>query len=228
MNSAQTDGLNDLSGSKQTSMINTSAKAFDAGVISDQRIDLSALIDDGNSSNVQQQPVVHANIPKMKPVNTKGLVKLGQKRTYTNASSLCFNQPSRPSGFLSNAVEQLNRKRFKRYAPRHGECALWTSKEIEKYLDIETMEIRVNEAAFEKCNHIVVPKFYRTIVRKPDEDGKFKWIQLELEEMANEYSKTLEEVLPIFEQVNCDKKRLRDRLQGNSYCIWRKIEDVTL
>jgi len=85
----------------------------------------------------------------MKPVNTKGLVKLGQKRTYSNASSLCFNQPSRPSGFLANAVEQLNRKRFKRYAPRHGECAIWTPKEIEKYLDIETMEIRVNEAAFE-------------------------------------------------------------------------------
>lgn len=32
----------------------------------------------------------------------------------------------------------------------------------------------------------------------------------------------------IFESVNCDKKRLRERLEGNTFCTWKKIEDLTL
>ncbi len=164
----------------------------------------------------------------MKSVSTKGL-KLGQKRTYSLAapSGTYYNHSTRPCGALANAVEQLNLKRFKRYAPRHGESAMWNQKELEKYLDIETMEVKLNEAHYKK-NGVLIPKFYRAVVRKPDEQGKFKWIQQDLEEIANEYSKTFDEVVTIFEQVNCDKKRLRERLQGNSYCIWRKIEDVTL
>ena len=105
---------------------------------------------------------------------------------------------------------------------------MWTPKEIGKYLDIETMEVRVNEKSFKEQGDRIVPKYYRTVVRRPDEEGRFKWIQLELEEIANEYSKSFDEVLNIFESVNCDKKRLRDRLKGETYCVWRKLEDVTL
>jgi len=32
----------------------------------------------------------------------------------------------------------------------------------------------------------------------------------------------------LFEQVNCDKKRLQERLEGSSHCTWKKIEDLTL
>jgi len=46
--------------------------------------------------------------------------------------------------------------------------------------------------------------------------------------MAHQYSKSFEELLTIFESVNCDKKRLRERLEGNTFCTWKKIEDLTL
>ena len=56
-----------------------------------------------------------------------------------------YDQGSRPCGTLTNAVEQLNLKRFKRYAPGHGELAVFNPKDLEKYLDIETMEVKLNE-----------------------------------------------------------------------------------
>mmetsp|Transcript_37432 Transcript_37432/g.49221 ORF Transcript_37432/g.49221 Transcript_37432/m.49221 type:complete len:124 (+) Transcript_37432:706-1077(+) len=90
------------------------------------------------------------------------------------------------------------------------------------------MNIKINEKAFKANNDYIKPKDYRTVVRKPDMAGKFKWINIELEEIASQYSKDMDEVLQIFEQVNCDKNRLRDRLEGNTFCIWKKIEDVTL
>ena len=74
----------------------------------------------------------------------------------------------------------------------------------------------------------MIPRYYRTAVRRPDEIGKFKWLHIELEEMAQQYSKSLEDVMVLFEQVNCDKKRLRERLEGTTYCTWKKIEDLTL
>ena len=100
--------------------------------------------------------------------------------------------------------------------------------ELQKKSDVEIMEIRVNEKAFEEHGKVIVPKFYRTVVRKPDMEGNFKWIEIELQEIAQQYSRDYEEVCTIFEQVNCDKNRLRDRLAGNSFCIWKKIEDLTL
>ena len=38
----------------------------------------------------------------------------------------------------------------------------------------------------------------------------------------------MDEVLQIFEQVNCDKKRLREQLEGGSYCSWKKLDDLAL
>lgn len=54
------------------------------------------------------------------------------------------------------------------------------------------------------------------------------WLEREMMELAEEYSMSFDEVAAIFEQVNCNKQRLRERLQGGSFCSWKKIEDMIL
>ena len=122
----------------------------------------------------------------------------------------------------------MNIKRFKTYAPRNNEVAQWNAAELSKYYDIERMYISTSEKAFKDNKGFIKPKDYRTVVRKRDQMGEFKWIEKDLEEIAKQYSKDFDEVCLIFEQVNCDKKRLRERLEGNSFCSWKKIEDLTL
>lgn len=121
------------------SMIDTTGgvktRAFDTGLPSsqtEQRIDLSSLIDDGSKSAISQIPHTQVSqssnlVHQMKRVNSKGLA--GTKRTYQVASSdrgLIYSQRTRPLASLSALVENLNIKRFKTYAPRNNEVAEWS------------------------------------------------------------------------------------------------------
>lgn len=90
------------------------------------------------------------------------------------------------------------------------------------------MHITTSEKSFAEQKGFIRPKDYRVIVRRIDQVGQFKWIQNDLEEIANQYSKDLDDVLQIFEQVNCDKKRLIEQLEGGSYCSWKKLDDLAL
>lgn len=74
----------------------------------------------------------------------------------------------------------------------------------------------------------MIPRHYRTVVRRQDEAGKFKWLTIELEGYAQKYSRSIDEIFQLFEQVNCDKRKLRQKLEGSSTCTWKKIEDLTL
>lgn len=46
--------------------------------------------------------------------------------------------------------------------------------------------------------------------------------------MANEFSKDFMEVVTIFEQVNCSKRATRERLAGETFCTWKRLEDLIL
>jgi len=162
----------------------------------------------------------------MKKVRTEGL-KLGTKRTYSMASSLSYTWATRPCKELSTVSELQQKRKFRKYAPANGECAMWEPWELQKYFDIEVMDVRINEQSYTE-REVIVHKFYRTVTRRGDLKGRFKWIEFELKEIANQYSKDLDEVMTMFGQVNCDKKRLRDRLAGNSFCVWKKLEDLIL
>ena len=59
-------------------------------------------------------------------------------------------------------------------------------------------------------------------------EGTFKWIEIDLQEIAKTYSKTFEEITTMFEQVNCSKTRLVERLNGDSFCAWKRLEDLIL
>ena len=76
-------------------------------------------------------------------------------------------------------------------------------------MDLEFMEIKVNSATYKQQGNHIIPKLYRTVVRKPNDEGKFKWLEIELHEMASQFSQSFDEIITIFEQVNCDKKKLR-------------------
>ena len=76
-------------------------------------------------------------------------------------------------------------------------------------MDIEMMSIRVNEASIKEHQNKMIPRHYRTVLRREDVEGKFKWLSIELEEIAKQYSRSMDEIMDLFEQVNCDKRKLR-------------------
>lgn len=53
-------------------------------------------------------------------------------------------------------------------------------------------------------------------------------LMMELEEIAMSYSKDLDEVIAIFEKVNCSKTRLREVLEGKSFTKWTSLEDMAV
>ena len=163
----------------------------------------------------------------MKTVKTRG-VNLCSKRTYSAASEHCYSGETRPFSSLSDLGERLNQKRFKTYEPRNEELPTWNAEELGKYYDIERMVVKINEDKFKAAGDVIKPREYRTVRRVPDDAGKFKWIQIELEEIGREYGLDDDQVLVMFESVNCDKKRLRAKLEGKNFCTWKKLEDLTL
>ena len=143
----------------------------------------------------------------MKKISTKDLALIGKKRTYSvaNFAGLCLMGSTRPYHTLDQASERLKQKRFKKYTPRESEFPLYSPWEFQKQLDIEQMTIRVKEESYREHKNSIVPKYYRQVVRRPDEAGRFKWIEIELREIGQQYSMDMEAICEIFEQVNCDK-----------------------
>lgn len=222
-------------------MIDTSANAnqpkeFDTGLApTESRIDLSALIADDNTAQQPKPDTEKQNIARikslMKPVfssRNKLAFLAGQKRTYTNASELCYTHMARPFRTIEALSERIKQKRFKQYTPRESEFAQYEPEQMQKQLEIEIMEIRVKEKSYRENTQLVIPKHYRKVTRRTDEAGEFRRLERELQETARQYSRSFDEILQIFDQVNCDLKRLRDRLEGNTFCVWKKIEDLTL
>ena len=50
----------------------------------------------------------------------------------------------------------------------------------------------------------------------------------ELTAIAKQYSRDIDEILQIFEEVNCSKQQLKKVLEGQSYCKWNELEDLAL
>ena len=49
-----------------------------------------------------------------------------------------------------------------------------------------------------------------------------------MQDIADEHSKSLDDVLKLFGTVNCDKQRLRDLLSQKSYERWTTLEDLSI
>ena len=79
-------------------------------------------------------------------------------------------------------------------APDDFSIPVYSSYEFAKQMDMEFMKIKVNDDDY-RAKDCVMPRTYRTMVRSVDEMGKFKRLNMELEEIAQQYSKDLEDIL---------------------------------
>ena len=51
---------------------------------------------------------------------------------------------------------------------------------------------------------------------------------MELESIAKQYSRDIEEVQELYAEVNCDKAQLKEVLSGKSFTKWTELEDLCL
>lgn len=61
-----------------------------------------------------------------------------------------------------------------------------------------------------------------------NEEGSFRRLAQELEQIAKEYGKEFDEVNNIFMEVNGSKQQLRKVLEGQSYTRWDELSDMCL
>ena len=68
----------------------------------------------------------------------------------------------------------------------------------------------------------------RYVTRQEDMEAKFQRLNEELELIAKQYSREIEEIYTLFEEVGCSKDQLKKLLLGHSYMKWLELEDMAL
>ena len=68
----------------------------------------------------------------------------------------------------------------------------------------------------------------RHVTRQEDLQAKFSRLNEELELLAKQYSKDIDEIYSLFEEVGCSKEQLKKLLLGQSYMRWSELEDMAL
>jgi hypothetical protein len=79
--------------------------------------------------------------------------------------------------------DHLLTKRMRVVAPDDFSIPVYSAYEFAKQMDMEFMKIEVNDRDY-RAKDCVMPRTYRTMVRSVDEFGKFKRLNMELEELA--------------------------------------------
>ncbi len=120
----------------------------------------------------------------MKKVTRKRLQLAGTKRTYTSATEFCYSHMERPHRTLEAMSESIKQRRFKKYTPRESEFAQYEPEQMRKQLAVEFMNIHVLEKSYREQTQLIIPKYYRKVVRKTDDAGEFRYLKKELEETA--------------------------------------------
>lgn len=71
--------------------------------------------------------------------------------------------------------------------------------------------------------------YTRKITREPNEEGKWRRLIGEIEDMAYKHGVAFDDALEIFESVSCCKKQLKAALENQSnYIKWSKEDDMDL
>lgn len=69
--------------------------------------------------------------------------------------------------------------------------------------------------------------YKRKIDRAQNEEGRWKRLLDEFEDIAKEFDTALDKVMEMYEGVCCNKKTLKLALSGK-YKVWTKVEDIGL
>ena len=92
---------------------------------------------------------------------------------------------------------------------------------LEKQMDLETMKItlqdeddKVRDVFLNECGGQCSHQPYKRVIsRETNEEGRFKRLMTEIEQMANQYGVSLDDALETFEAVSCSKKHLKIALE---------------
>lgn len=90
-------------------------------------------------------------------------------------------------------------------------------------------EDEINTKAFTECGGQCGNKGYtRSIDIENNEEGRFRRLSKELEEMAQQYGIEFDSIILIFQSVSCSKKHLRLALENKKYTRWSQLDDIAL
>ena len=104
---------------------------------------------------------------------------------------------------------------------------------LEKQLDLETIRVTLTktggkEILIKNEGQCGQDHFKRTTTREPNEEGRYRRLIKELDEIANQYGIALDEIMSKFESVSCSKHHLRKLLEKESFTIWTSMDDLGL
>jgi hypothetical protein len=104
----------------------------------------------------------------------------------------------------------------------------WSQENLEKEMELVIMKIKTTRNWDKQhADASKFPVYKRTITREDNEEGRANRTVRELQEIADQYSKTLDEVLVVFGQVNGRKQAVKDHYADNGKNIaWTPMEDA--
>ena len=134
----------------------------------------------------QPQPQTKNGV-KVKTVNKSIIgVKRNHYNAFTGAGALAYTLLEKnPKKTLEQLGQLFFRKRIKTYIPRTFDVPAYEKEELAKQMDLEIMTITINPDTYRPhTNQFLNAKIYRTITREKNEEGQFRRLTIELEEIA--------------------------------------------
>lgn len=127
---------------------------------------------------------------------------------------LINNLESRPLQTLDGMFERQMKKRLNMFHARPIDRTQYDKDILSKQMDLETMRITLNKEENRmkqtfvneydgQCGEVA---YTRKITREQNEEGKWKRLIKEIEDMAHSHGVEFDDALKIFESVSCCKK----------------------
>lgn len=173
----------------------------------------------------------HINLIDNTPVGKLSQVSYDLDMAYEDTT---YSFDNRPLQNFDTMFEQKVSKRLTLFHAKPLDRTQFDKELLAKQLDLETVKItmhdedeKVREAFIYDCQGQCENQPYRRhIIRETNQEGKWKRLINELEEMAQNYGIDFDEALKIFELVSCSKRHFKEYLENKTYTRWTELEDI--
>jgi len=103
-------------------------------------------------------------------------------------------------------------------------------------MDLETMKISLKDEEDTMRDTFLIEyggqcgdkAYTRSITRETNEEGKWRRLIKEIEDLAHAYSTDFDAALTLFEEVSCCKKQLKMALENQQHVRWNTLDDLGL
>ena len=102
---------------------------------------------------------------------------------------------------LEEFAEHLVSKRHKVYIPTDFDLIDYDSHQLKKQIEFDKMTITITDT---NCPDLPTG-IKRYVTRQEDMEAKFRRLNEELESIAKQYSREIDEIYTLFEEVGCSK-----------------------